>query len=282
MNVVLPEKPKILNRRNITYLTILVICIVAIAIAVYQFFSEEKLGVILGITKEENEEITELKQDFNSLFTNELKIDQKSLKSDIKKLNEERDLVYTEYKKERIEASNYNINVSIPSINIDSTVVEEFNKNIKSTFLEPSEYILQTESRNIIYTVNYMARIENDILSVAILSTFKENNNVQRTIVETYNYNLKTNKEVTLNDFMQLKYLDTKILESEIKKEIENSQAQAEQLEELGYNIFSRNISDDMYKVENAENYFIYNGYLYIIYAYGNNNNTGEMDIVII
>ena len=46
MNVVLPEKPKILNRRNITYLTILVVCAVAVAIAVYQFFSEEKLDVI--------------------------------------------------------------------------------------------------------------------------------------------------------------------------------------------------------------------------------------------
>ena len=191
-------------------------------------------------------------------------------------------MVYTEYQKEKVETNNYNINVSIPSINIDSTVIAQFNKDIKSTFLEPSEYILQTENRNIIYTVNYMASIENDILSVVILSTFKENNNVQRTIAKTYNYNIKTNKEVTLNDFMKIKYLDAKLLESEIKREIENSQEQAEQLKELGYNIFSRNVADEMYKVENADNYFLYNGYLYIIYAYGNNNDTGEMDIVII
>ena len=81
---------------------------------------------------------------------------------------------------------------------------------------------------------------------------------------------------------MKIKYLDAKLLESEIKREIENSQEQAEQLKELGYNIFSRNVADEMYKVENADNYFLYNGYLYIIYAYGNNNDTGEMDIVII
>ena len=38
-----------------------------------------------------------------------------------------------------------------------------------------------------------------------------------------------------------------------------------------------------MYKLENTNNYIIgENGLLYIIYAYGNNNYTSEVDIVII
>lgn len=283
MNVVLPDKPKILNRRNVTYMTVFIICVVAVAIAVYQFFTEEKLDVILGITKVENEEINQLKQDFNNLFTNELTIGKKQKTIDnIQKISGERDLVYTDYEKEEKSLNNYEINVFIPQINIDNDITKKYNEEIKNSFQKPAEDILQTEERNIIYTVNYMSYVENDILSVVILATFKEQNNVQRTIAKAYNYNIKTNKEVTLDNFMKIKYLDKKILEEEIKKEIESEQEQTEQLKELGYNIFLRDVTDEMYKIENAENYFMYNGYLYVIYAYGNTNNTSEMDIIII
>lgn len=282
MNVILPEKQKILNKRNITYLTIIIVCIVAIAIAVYQFYTEEKLGVIIGITKDENEGIEELRQNFDKLFTNKLQVKQKELTNDIKKSVTDKEYVYTEYEKDEEVTDNYNLHVKIPYINIEGNVAEEFNKEIKKTFEEPSEYILQTEKRNIIYTVNYMATIDNDILSVAILSTFKENDNVQRTISKTYNYNLKSKEKVTLEDFINMKNLDKKTLENEIKKVIKNAQEQTEQLTQLGYDIFSRNITDDMYKVENTENYFLYDDHLYLIYAYGNSNNTSEMDIVII
>ena len=71
MNVILPEKRNMFNKRNIIYLSILVICSIAVAIAVYQFFTEEKLSVILKIAKDENEEITQLQENFNNLFTNE-------------------------------------------------------------------------------------------------------------------------------------------------------------------------------------------------------------------
>ena len=53
-------------------------------------------------------------------------------------------------------------------------------------------------------------------------------------------------------------------------------------MKELGYDIYSRNLKDEIYKVENTSNYFWYEEHLYLIYAYGNNNNTSEMDIVII
>ena len=282
MNVVLPEKPKILNRRNVTYMTVLVLCAVAIAIAMYQFFSEEKLGVILGISKVENEEINELKLNFNNLFTNELKINQKTEIQNIKKDNSDKELVYTDYSKVEKSINNYELNVNIPQINIDNNIAKKYNNEIKRTFEKTSEDIMQTQEKNIVYTVNYMANIENNILSVVILSTFKEQNNVQRTIAKTYNYDIKNNKEVTINEFMKLKYLDKKTLNEAISDEIKKAQEQTEQLEELGYNIFSRNVTDEMYKIENISNFFMYEGYLYIIYAYGNANNTSEMDIVII
>ena len=282
MNVVLPEKPKILNRRNVTYMTVLILCAVAIAIAMYQFFSEEKLGVILGITKVENEEINELKLEFNNLFTNELKINQKTEIQNIKKDNEDKELVYTDYSKEEKSLNNYELNVNIPHINIENSITKQYNEEIKKSFEKPAEDIIQTQERNIVYTVNYMACIENNILSIIILSTFKEENNVQRTIAKTYNFDIKNNKEVTINDFMKIKYLDKKILDEAIKDEIKKAQEQTQQLKDLGYNIFSRDVTDEMYKIENTTNYFMYEGYLYIIYAYGNTNNTSEMDIVII
>ncbi len=282
MNVVLPEKPRILNRRNVTYLTILILCAVAIAIAVYQFFTEEKLDVILGITKVENEEIVKLREDFNNLFTNELKVKQKSINSEIQKSDNEKELIYTTYEKQEESTNNYNIDVKIPIINIENDITKKYNEEIKNNFQKTAENVLQTKDKNIVYTVNYMSCIQNDILSVVILSTLKQGDGVQRIILQSYNFNTKTNKEVTLQDFMKIKYLDKKILQETIETEIKSSQGQAEQLKELGYNIFTRDVTDDIYKIENVTDYFMYDGYLYIVYAYGNSNNTSEMDIVII
>ena len=59
------EKQKF-ELRHMFYIIIIIICIIAIGVAVYmQFFREEKLGVIFGITnEEEDEEYDTLKEDF--------------------------------------------------------------------------------------------------------------------------------------------------------------------------------------------------------------------------
>ena len=50
----------------------------------------------------------------------------------------------------------------------------------------------------------------------------------------------------------------------------------------MGYNTNIRDSDADMYKIENAKEFFIGdNGKLYIVYAYGNSEYTSEMDIVI-
>lgn len=280
MNVILPEKPKIINRRNVTYLTILVICTVAIAIAIYQFFSEEKLGVIVGITENENEEYDELKLDFYSLFTNKFESDKQI--QNIKKIEQDAEIIYTKYEKEDKSISNYTLDVKLPYVNIDNDVTKGYNDDIKKEFQKPAEDIMKTEGRNIIYTVNYMAYVEKDILSIAILSTFKEGSNTQRTILKTYNYNISSNKEVTIFDSIELKDTNEKTLENRIRTEIKKSQEQAEQLKELGYDIFARDANNDMYKTNNITDFFWHDGYLYIVFPYGNRNNTSEMDIIIL
>ena len=56
----------------------------------------------------------------------------------------------------------------------------------------------------------------------------------------------------------------------------------ADELRELGYNVFFRNVKSDIYKLENANEFFIYDNNVYIVFAYGNDNMTSELDIVII
>lgn len=282
MNVVLPEKPKFLNRRNVTYMTVLIVCAVAVAIAMYQFFSEEKLGVIIGIAEDENEELNQLRQDFNYLFTNDIKISEDIDIENIEKIDKEKDIVFIEYQNEDNSINNYNINVKIPFFNINNDTARKFNSDINKNFISPAEGVKDIKDQNIIYTVNYMASVENNILMVGILSTFKEGDKVQRTIFKTYNYNIKEKREASLEDFMQIKNVNKDNVEYKIKSQIKDSQEQAEQLKELGYDIFARNVTDEMYKIENVTNFFIHEGYLYIVYAYGNSNNTSEMDIVII
>ena len=42
--------------RHVVYIIILIVCLIAIGIAVYmQFFKDEKIGLILGITKEQED-----------------------------------------------------------------------------------------------------------------------------------------------------------------------------------------------------------------------------------
>ena len=46
--------------------------------------------------------------------------------------------------------------------------------------------------------------------------------------------------------------------------------------------MYERDLKSDMYKIENTTNYFLtQDGYIYIIYCYGNNDYTNEMDIII-
>ena len=46
--------------------------------------------------------------------------------------------------------------------------------------------------------------------------------------------------------------------------------------------MFTRDTKSDIYKIENATEFFVHDNNLYIIYAYGNDKITGEMDLVVI
>ena len=67
-----------------------------------------------------------------------------------------------------------------------------------------------------------------------------------------------------------------------IKNEITKAQSIAIDLGKMGFNVYSRDPNSDIYDVNNVEEFFLgKDDALYIIFAYGNKNNTTEMDLVV-
>ena len=259
MKVVLPEE-KVFNKKQLAvYITIVVVCIISIIIAFYvQFYARIDLGRFVGIeTKTEignktEEQIEELKTEFEQIFTNSI---ENGEGQDSKKKETDKPLVYTKTQMKESKISSYDIEVSVPYININNEKAEEWNKEIES-FEKKAKSILETENENTIYTVEYVANVQEDILSLMIRSNLKEGSSAQRIIIETYNYDLRNNKEITLEKILQIENVEKTEIQQKIKDEIEIEQKKVEDLKDLGYNIYSRNINDDIYKIENSKQYY--------------------------
>ena len=115
-----------------------------------------------------------------------------------------------------------------------------------------------------------------------IRSNLKDGSSAQRVIIQTYHFDLKNNKEVTLEDLLKRKGISITDVENKVKQQIATEQKRVEDLKALGYNIFERNVKDEMYLVKNTEQFFIKDGNIYLIYAYGNEALTSELDLIIV
>ncbi len=282
MNLELPEKEKIPKRRIIMYVIILLICVIAVIVVVgVQILGNDVVDNMFGInkiTKRTEEEEENLKANFENIFDNQIE-DKGEYK--IQKIKQDENLVYTNYTKEE-KNEKHEIDVNLPYININNEETDNFNKEIENTFKGKAEEILKDSNQNIIYIVKYKAYVENNILSLVIYSDLKQNTSAQRVIVQTFNFDLKENKKLTLEDIINSFDLKKADVQNKINTDIQKEQKKSEDLIKLGYNIFSRDINSDIYKVENTSEYFVYNNNIYIIFAYGNNKMTSEKDIVII
>lgn len=286
MNITLPEKEKISKKSVILYVTAILICIISIIAIVYTTNSDGKTIDELLFEKthnvsEEQEQQENLKNDFMNGFINQLE-NENNYEVKESKLNEEKPVIYTRYHVKKEEQNRYNLNINIPYINMDNEFANNTNKKIEEIFAQKARNILTSEEGNAIYSVKYRANIEDGILYLMIYSELKENLNAQRTIVQTYKYDLENQKEITLGEIIDKKGLDRTIIQNKVKQEIQKEQDSVEDLKELGYTIFERNTENDIYKLEYTQEFFVKDGKLYLIYAYGNENLTSEMDIVII
>lgn len=274
------KNPKVL------YILIIIFCIFAIAAGIYAQFIESSEPVDVGAVNENQiaEEKTqeEIKSQFNDLFTNELNLSGFDT-TGIQKNDQEQDIVYSLERQNLNE--NFELNIHIPVINIKSDLSNQFNSMTQADFVNKANEVMQNtdSSKKIIYTVDYTAYVNSNILSLVIRSTLKEGSSAQRVIVRTYNYNLSTNTEASLVDLITIKKLNKDEVNNKIMQVVTAAKQEKEPLLEMGYNdIYVRDLTSDIYNVDNASSYFIgSNQELYIVYAYGNNKFTSEMDIIL-
>ena len=276
-----PKLPK--NKMNykliILYIVIAIICIIGVGVAVYrQYFRDDNIGVIFGVTdSEEDDRYNEIKNNFNSIFTNNVENNSETISA--KKIREDLDWVVTRDRYQEQE-ENYTLDVAIPNINIDNEQIKQYNDTMRDNYLEK----MNTMKANIgsVYTIKYKAYIQNNVLSLIIYSESKEASSNQRIMIETYNFDLTQNKEISLEELLSKKDISISSANDKIKNEVQEINDKNKSLSELGYTFYQRDMSSDMYKVENVKQFFWgQDGYIYVIFAYGNSDQTSDIDLVI-
>lgn len=282
MNIELPKEEKLSKKRIYIYIIVIAICIFSLSIVIgVQILGNDIIDNMFGINKlvkRTEQEEAYLKANFENIFDNKLKNLDNYITS---KKDENLDIVYTSYQKEE-KTDKHEININLPYINIENKEVQSLNQEIIDTFQAKSEEVLKNETDDIIYSVKYKANIENKILSLIIYSDLKQGKSAQRVIIQTFNYDLEANKKLSLQEISNRYDLSKMEVQNKINRNIQDEQEKADELRKLGYNVFSRNIKSDIYKLEKVNEFFVYDNNVYIIFAYGNNNMTSEMDIVII
>lgn len=277
------RRVKIPKSQIFCFALIMIVCIIAIVEALYYVMNpniQDKKDVAENSLSNTGITDMSLVDNFDDVFQNSFKNTNTS--EEAEKIDADKDYIYTNYEKTEVNSGNYEIDVKIPVININSEEIKSYNEDIKQVFQDKAESILNGGSNRSVYSVDYEAFLNNNILSIVIRSTLKEGSNPQRVIIQTYCYNIKEMKKVEFSDIMTLKNLDTNTVQEKIRKQIQGKQEEAKALQQLGYSVYIRDLRSDRYDVENISNFFIdENNNIYVIYAYGNSSNTDVTDIVI-
>ena len=286
MNVVLEDHSERRKKLRIFYITIISICFIAIiaafVIQIKQESDPSSIGNISRLPQLTDDKISVYKQQFNEMFENKVNYDLPSNAYKIDKIDQGEEIVYLGYQSKENKANDYELDVNIPYINIKDETIEEFNKQIKNVFEQKAKDVLNTQGNNVIYTVNFNAYVSNNILSLVVRSTLKEGGNPQRDIVQTYNYDLIKHKKYTIDNMLEFKEITKKDATQKIKEEIKAVGQRVDELAKLGYSVYTRDYTSDIYNINNVTEFFMGpDKALYIIYAYGNLNHTSEMDIVV-
>lgn len=272
--------------RYLLYIVIIAICVASLLTVVFiQIFKEDShIGNVPftenGVEEEEpKRSMQDVKEDFYAMLTNEI-IKGEYDDGAIAKSDASKPLVYSFFELEE-ETEYYEMNIHLPVVNIQGEIAQKYNQNTQNVFVNKAQSVMETKTQKTIYTVDYVAHIYGDILSIVIKSTLKENSQAQRIIIQTYNYNLKTGTNATIGDMVNLLGINKQEANATIQEKILAENKEAEVLKLSGYDVFTRDVNDSMYTIDNTNNFFLdKNGTLYILYAYGNRNATSELDIV--
>lgn len=277
-----------LNGRNkyIFFVCIILICIVALSLGIYvQFFYKYSdtdplmIGINIG-AKKTAEEYALLESNFNELFNNNLKVNSSEIR--VEKLELEKDVVYTAYNLVNNDETFYSVDAQIPIININTEIINKVNTEIKNEYYNKANEIMRQTQGNTIYKVSYVAYVNSDILSLVIKASLKEEGKSEKVTIKTYTYSMARESLISLQDLIELKQTTVEVVQSNINSEIKTAYENAKIIASEYGTLYERDLNSDLYKVENTNVYFLTDdGYAYIVYPYGNNDYTNEMDIVI-
>lgn len=271
--------------RKIMIIIVAVICIAALGFGIYYEIFKDNIKVNQSTNNTAGGTTSSETKEFDDLFDNEMNYQGYSVNDQVK-IDQTKELVYTNYSLTEIYENKYDIKANIPFININSEKIANINKEINTIFQEKANSIIANKDKGTaasIYTVDYTAYLNQNILSIIIKSTIREGGNVQRLIIKAYTYNLSTDEIIPLSNMLEIQAKDTQTVENDIRKVIQESISYTDNLAAIGYTVYERDINSTIYKVENSNNYFLGpNNTIYIIYAYGNSSFTSEKDIVVL
>ena len=260
------------NKKILISIIVGVIVIIAIIGAVIIIAEREEISNNVVIEKENEVDLEKLEMDFRNSFS-QMEYTE----------NKEEGAVYVVYQLEQKEENMYDVNVKLPQISAETEVTKEINNKIVNTYGKKLLDILQGSEEYTLYNVEYVTYINENILSLVIKGTLKEGSNPQRVTLETYNYDMEKDEIVNLEEMLELKQIEKSDLQAKIVETIRQKNVNAEVVAKQGYNIYVRDIRSDEYLIENITTYFLGDdGYLYIVFAYGNINFTETMDIIIL
>lgn len=287
-----------MKKRNLIYITIIIICVISIFAAVYYqiFGSNEDKNNTSVITNQnvipsqqnitEKIDLEKTKTEFNGLFNNKLD-DQGYSLSAVKKIKglEAEDVIYTAYEIDLQEQGQYDVKLYVPVFNIDGEVPAQVNVSTQAVFADKANDIFANSKTKgySIYNIDYAAFLNDNILSLVIRATLKEGDNAQRLIVQTHNYDINTGKLITLNEVLAQQGISYKDVNKKIEEYINeaNKQAEAVSMAVTGQAIYKRDVNNAMYTTDNSNYFFLgLDGQIYILYPYGNSNFTSEIDII--
>lgn len=269
------------------YILISLFCVFAVIAGIYAQFIEGGNNNDISNTDENNSIVEKdaelIKAEFNDLFTSTINLNGYDT-ARINKLDASKEIIYTAFDISKSEEM-FELNIKVPVVNIKNDVAGSFNTTTQVVFVNKASEILGNKqaTQKTIYSIDYVAYVNGDILSVVIRSTLKQGDSAQRVIVQTYNYNLATNQKVSLTDMITYKMLNKEDVNRKIKQVITEADEASKAIQNMGYNdIYVRDLNDTKYTVDGSSTYFLGpDNHLYIVYPYGNNDFTSEMDIVV-
>lgn len=263
------------NKLLIMIALIILVCSIAIAFGIYAQITNK--GIERRNNEEENIDYEALKNDFQEIFTNSIN------KETTAKLDYNYDeLLYLKYDIKDEKIGKYSVTAKIPGFKEETETLKKINEEIYDIFATEIIKIAIDTSTNYTLNLDYVGYVNDNIISLVIMCKYKKGANAQRRIVQTYNYDIENDKILTIQDIIEHKGLNKEEMQTKIEKEIKSENSQSKTIAEQGFNVYIRDENSEIYEVENTPNFFLgKNNYLYLIYAYGNDNYTDAIDLVI-